>query len=413
MTNEMKASFYSEFITLRNDAIWVKLNANNAKAIENWIDLKAINAIDRTSVDLLIYQKRVDGIKKYYTIEALKDKVEALPLKTRLTFLDNFDYTNTTIFNKFVNNPELITYWNRYFDDKILWDEFKKLSEARRLEFLDDYGNCSATVFNKFKANTKLIKHWDETQPSHISARNDIKFLEGRYHVYEKDLPASDHLFKPRNRPESGKIKFKETGGHREVINLNGTTSHITTSTGLEILDPKFNHIIDNATTSQSMKNYLNNTQNNLNIASSNGSIYKYKKTNLSNGHFEHEDILFKVDPPVTIIADHMNNGFVLNGQLYYRKPTHTQYKSAWTEDYMKDDMAYAIANKQLKPSTPDRVNPLIESSKHDLNQQWIETTYRSKLIDGTNVELKHVTFHRYNLQPHFYDHYSYFVIIN
>ena len=62
-----------------------------------------------------------------------------------------------------------------------------------------------------------------------------------------------------------------------------------------------------------------------------------------------------------------------------------------------------------LKPSTALNVNPQTKISEHGLNRQWVETTYESRLLDGTNVIIKHVNYHRYNLQTHFNNHYSYF----
>lgn len=160
-TLELKLSFYTEFYNLSDVNKWKKLNTNNAKAIENWKDLKAINAADRTQITLLLSQKRVDGIKKYYTIEALKDKLEALPFKTRMAFIDNFDYTNITIFNKFVTNPELITYWKRYFDDKILWDVFSTISESNQIRWLEEYGELTSFLRNELKTKPLTFKNWE------------------------------------------------------------------------------------------------------------------------------------------------------------------------------------------------------------------------------------------------------------
>lgn len=101
---------------------------------------------------MLLSQKRVDGIKKCYTIEALKDKVEALPFDTRMALLDNFDFNNITIFNKFVNNPELITYWKRYFNDKILWSAFCSLDETEWLKFIERYGDISDVTLKNLKS---------------------------------------------------------------------------------------------------------------------------------------------------------------------------------------------------------------------------------------------------------------------
>ena len=79
------------------------------------------------------------------------------------------------------------------------------------------------------------------------------------------------------------------------------------------------------------------------------------------------------------------------------------------TDDKILNEVAYAIANKEIDNTIPN--NPKIKSSEHDLDQQWTETTYRSKLIDGSDVTIKHVNHHRYNLQTPFDDHFTYFEI--
>ncbi len=44
-------------------------------------------------------------------------------------------------------------------------------------------------------------------------------------------------------------------------------------------------------------------------------------------------------------------------------------------------------------------------------SREWIETAYTSQLLDGSIVKIKHVNHHRYNLQPIFENHYTYFEI--
>ncbi len=85
----------------------------------------------------------------------------------------------------------------------------------------------------------------------------------------------------------------------------------------------------------------------------------------------------------------------------------HTQYKAAWTEEYIIHDMALARMNK-IFVSTQSKAASL---QFHGQSREWIETTYKSTLLDGSDVTIKHVNHHRYNLQAPFDDHYSYFEI--
>jgi hypothetical protein len=76
-------------------------------------------------------------------------------------------------------------------------------------------------------------------------------------------------------------------------------------------------------------------------------------------------------------------------------------YKGSIYPKYIKE-ILYRLSSDDIK-----------FNGNHDLTNPWIETTYISRFLDGTLVELKHVNYHRYNLQLPFYDHYHYFVLKN
>lgn len=401
-TDVQKTDFYFDFQN-RNKTFFEDINSINA--INNWNTLRFLKVPERIEITLLKNTDLVGSYQKFFSNAATKPAIEVVAVTKRKKFLEIFIDIDTPNFTKFEDDPSLINKWLKYGDDNayihlengVTNHRFIELGQTEMIKFLEDYGDASIDVINKFRANPKLIKYWYETQSSHLIARNDIKFLEGRYHVYEKDLNAYDHLAFIKNRPKSGDsmLDYNFIGGHTENIVLNGSSPFITIN-NIKILDKNFNHIIDpNLNTSQSMIDYLNGVGNKV-----------YSSNVNALGHTEYNWLLFEDPRP---LGSQWQNQLVLNGKRYIPKKLHTKYKATWTEDYIKDDMAYAIANKQIDNSIPN--NPKIESSKHDLNQQWTETTYRSKLIDGTDVVIKHVTYHRYNLQPHFYDHYSYFEI--
>lgn len=268
----------------------------------------------------------------------------------------------------------------------------------------------SLGVVQKIKNNPKLMKHWDECHLDFLIHRSNINYLDELHHFKIIDTNAFDHLAFLKSRPRSGSNIYHATGGHTENIVLNGASAHFVTTNGLKILDPFYLHAIDPTNTSARMLNYLQNTKNNTNILTSVGSnnkLFKYEVNILASGHKEHRQLLFLMEPQPPVANP---NQMVLNGQVYeLPKPIHTQYKSAWTPDYIMHDMALASMNKTLKPATINEPNPFIRSTKHDQNKQWIQTTFESQLLDGTLVEITHVNYHRYNLLAPFNNHYSYF----
>lgn len=85
-------------------------------------------------------------------------------------------------------------------------------------------------------------------------------------------------------------------------------------------------------------------------------------------------------------------------------KATHMQLNPSWTETDIIYEYSYALSKKK-NPS----VSNYKLSGEHGRTDRWYETTYESTLMDGTHVDIKHINYHRYNLQNTFNDHYSYF----
>lgn len=398
-----KFAFMFDFQNRADDLL--TLSQDSAVAVDRWSNLFDLKAIDRSVIDVITNPDRVTSITRYYQNNDFLDILEGFTYEKRWMFLDEMGDVSTTNFNRFVNDSTLITNWIRYYDNTILRSTFKALGETKMISFLEDYGNAATTVFNKFKSNKMLIKHWDECHIDFLAYRTEIKFLEELHHFKVKDPNAFDHLAFFKSRPKSGFVntKFNCTGGHTEIIDFTGLSAHKIMSNNIKVLDPLFVHNINTSNTSQRMIDYLNNTLNNTNV----GLGKKYSKTPTTNGHFEHRDILFKVDPQPSSLSPDWANQWVLNGELYQFKRLHTQYNPLWTEQKIVHDMALASKNKTLV-STQSKASSL---QVHGQTREWIETTYKSTLLDGSDITIKHVNHHRYNLQTPFDDHFSYFEI--
>lgn len=401
---DLKPKFFEDFGA---SAIDVLNRLENPQVLSNWKKMAEINAKERKLLEIITNADRTVTLEKFYSNSPLRAKLDLVEINQKISFIDNFKNIDTTDLNKFVSDPDLVTHWFRYYDESILRADFIRLTKTNQLKFLEDYADATQSVFIKFRQNSSLIKHWDECHIDYILYRSEIRFLEELHHFKIDDINAFDHLAFFKSRPKSGTVstKFNCTGGHTEIIDFTGVSAHKIMSNNIEILDPFFTHTINTPKTSQRMVDYLNNTLNNTNSVLGK----KYSKTTTSNGHFEHRDILFKVDPQPSTLSTDWVKQWVLNGELYQFKRLHTQYNPLWTEQKIIHDMAFASKNKVLKPSTALNVNPHTEISEHGLNQLWVETIYESSLLDGTNVILKHVNYHRYNLQTHFNNHYPYF----
>ncbi|WP_343524523.1 hypothetical protein [Pedobacter sp.] len=236
-------------------------------------------------------------------------------------------------------------------------------------------------------------KAWRNSPVKFKEVRKELSFLNEVIKLDITDRKAYDHLAEFANRPKSGKAanSVNVTGGHKFNLNMDGSTPHQLVDNGIEILDPNYSHSIVNATTSQKMKDYLNRIGNKV-----------YTKTPKSGGHFQHQNILTKADPQPNTFD--INNEFVLNGTVYKMKATHMQLNPSWTETDIIYEYSYALSKKK-NPS----VSNYKLSGEHGRTDRWYETTYESTLMDGTHVDIKHVNYHRYNLQNTFNDHYSYF----
>lgn len=261
-------------------------------------------------------------------------------------------------------------------------------------------GICNIAFWKKINKteggiSAARMKIWKDAPEKFWYFRRELRFLDEVVILQIKDRKAYEHLAEFAIRPTSNKPStfFKVTGGHKFNITLNGTNSHIVVDNGLEILDPNFVHSINNSTTSQKMLDYLNDV----------GSVI-YSKTPKSNGHFQHKNILFKKVPQPTSID--LSKDFVLNNKVYDLKTVHTQLNPNWSEADIIFEFAYSLFNKKIQGVA--NVKP---QGFHGRTDRWIETTYHGSLMDGSSISIKHVNYHRYNLQPTFNDHYTYFQI--
>lgn len=283
------------------------------------------------------------------------------------------------IFNNVFTDAQRDTFW-KHFGDKIA-------DTPTNNAFWKAMNKTENTI------SAARIKAWKDAPEKFKLARRQLGFLDEVVKLSITDRKAYEHLAEFANRPRPGALATSSniTGGHKFNLILNGSSAHKIVDNGIEILDPNFTHTITGAT-SPKMIDYLNNV----------GSVV-YSKIPKPGGHFVHKNILIKkLNQPTTT---DLTNGFVLDGITYEKKALQTQLNPIWQEADIIHEFAYAAFKKRVTG------NPSISAPQYGRSSPLVETSYISNLIDGTSVSIKHVTYHRYNLQPVFDDHYHYFVL--
>ncbi|WP_026715313.1 hypothetical protein [Flavobacterium daejeonense] len=160
------------------------------KLMDNWKLLYNKKINDRNNLEFLANQARTTAIVRYYDAsDDLRKTLEGIADSKRWDFLDQYGTTSSTIFDKFVENHNLVNYWKRFHYDNAI-EGFKALTNSKQITFLEHYGDCSADVFNRIKKGN-LIKYWEkvDNSPLHVSVHSTyikkVGYLEavGKAHV--------------------------------------------------------------------------------------------------------------------------------------------------------------------------------------------------------------------------------------
>ncbi len=190
-TDTQKLKFWNDFQHIDDPAFWKLLNSGkgvdnvlNAKYIDNWISLTEKGLPEAKFTEYICVQKRTDALIRFTDQSNIKPVIGSLSYERKLVFLETFGDIDPTNFAKFVGEPQLITYWRRYYDDLILRPNFVSLSNTKKIKWLEKYGDLSPDLYSTYlKANPDTILSW-----SKYSDESDLLFELNKYTDEEQIL---------------------------------------------------------------------------------------------------------------------------------------------------------------------------------------------------------------------------------
>ena len=165
-TDAQKLAFWKDFQHVDDPAFWRLLNSGknadgvlNGSFIDNWLNLTERALPEATITDYICFQRRTDYLIKYVDKVATSPIISKFNLETRFVFVDIFGDVNS--FAKFAEDPQLVTYWKRCYDDLVIRSTFSSISNSKQIKLLERYGN-SEELFLRIKNNPDIILSFDK-----------------------------------------------------------------------------------------------------------------------------------------------------------------------------------------------------------------------------------------------------------
>ncbi|WP_026715323.1 hypothetical protein [Flavobacterium daejeonense] len=196
-TDAQKMKFWNDFQHIEDPAFWKLLNSGkgvdnvlNGKYIDNWISLSERGLVEAKFTDYICVQRRTDGLIRFVDESTIKPVLGTLSYERKLTFLDTFGDIDTTNFAKFVDEPKLVAYWERYYDDLILRPNFVSLSNTKKIKWLEKYGDLPADLYNQYlKTNPDAILSWSKYSDEADLLAELNKYTKEEQLIFFKDYP--------------------------------------------------------------------------------------------------------------------------------------------------------------------------------------------------------------------------------
>jgi len=152
-------AFTQDFGLLENATTRSLLNANYAKAIDNWRLLYSKGIItERKSINFLLNEIHVNGLIRFYEDINLRTILEPIEISKKTKFLDTFANISDPDFAKFVENPNFIKEWDIHSFTSA-GNDLSLLSTEQKFKFLKIFENSTQAVVNRIK-NGGLIKYF-------------------------------------------------------------------------------------------------------------------------------------------------------------------------------------------------------------------------------------------------------------
>jgi len=219
-----KYAFYLDYGLLEDTATRAILNANGAKAIENWRICYANNiTVERKYISILTNEKYASDLVRFYKDGKIRTVLEPMEIAKKERFLSDFSNLSDTHFANFVENPNLIKEWEKY-SFVSTGNDLSILSREQKFKFLKAYENSTQLTVDRIK-NGGLIKYYkivDENPLNAIVHNSHIKnvdFLEDLHNTFtlKKQYPV-DH----ENHPGLQETIANHVKGSPVMLNHNG-----------------------------------------------------------------------------------------------------------------------------------------------------------------------------------------------
>ncbi len=153
-------------------------SGTNGVHIKNWNELSIRNVAEEKDILFVTRPSKVENIIKFYDEVPLRNRLESMSRVERDAFLEKYKNLSSTIFDKFVDSPDLINYWKRYNLYPAVRSEFTLLDNADQIKILEQYGDCSELIFNNIKYNAKL--HLKQLKDFDIITHDFAYFIKRR-----------------------------------------------------------------------------------------------------------------------------------------------------------------------------------------------------------------------------------------
>jgi len=162
-TDAQKLKFWNDFQYIDDPVFWKLLNSGknasnvlDGSYVMNWLKLSERSLVEAKFTEYICVQKRTDAIIRFVDETSIKPVLNTLSNERKIAFLDTFGDVDTPNFAKFVDEPQLINKWKRYYDDGVLRTDFKAFGQDKMIKFLEKYGDIPDEVFQSLKVETNF-----------------------------------------------------------------------------------------------------------------------------------------------------------------------------------------------------------------------------------------------------------------
>lgn len=165
LTDDLKLSFYGDFIKYDND-FFVSINAlNNASGVDHWQTLKLLNLPERTLANILLDSDLILSYSKCFNGGVLETKLYNLSITKRIEFVSVFRNVPITDIQRLENHSILVDRWFLFKQDKRTEivnniDIWLKNEEVKSIILSGDYATAASLYGKSLEPSILLSSHF-------------------------------------------------------------------------------------------------------------------------------------------------------------------------------------------------------------------------------------------------------------